>query len=166
MLAQTRRCIAEDHGWMFEFVQHPVADSRILRPIQTWLKAGVMEGREWPEAQKGNVTKSIGHTLCDWPRTFAVTLPAPGYRSRPTLPPVSFCAHRYRLPLSRILVPSCFAWNGGVDNARWILKHSLVLPSAPSPGAGAYLSVPDCVPDQAGAPRPSERALMEQLFCE
>jgi hypothetical protein len=29
--------------WMLKFVQHRVADRRILRLIQKWLKAGVME---------------------------------------------------------------------------------------------------------------------------
>jgi RNA-directed DNA polymerase len=35
-----------DHGWLIQFVEHRVADSRILRLIQKWLKAGVMEEGE------------------------------------------------------------------------------------------------------------------------
>ena len=42
-----------DHGWMMKFVQHRVADPRILRLIQKWLKAGVMEGGEWLETEMG-----------------------------------------------------------------------------------------------------------------
>src|ERR1700720_2517535 len=32
-----------DHEWMMRFIQHRVADPRILRLIQKWLKAGVLE---------------------------------------------------------------------------------------------------------------------------
>ena len=42
-----------DHGWMMEFVQHRVADPRILRLIQKWLKAGVMEEEQWSETEVG-----------------------------------------------------------------------------------------------------------------
>src|SRR3979411_598046 len=35
------------HDWLLKFVQHRVADPRILRLIQKWLKAGVMEDGEW-----------------------------------------------------------------------------------------------------------------------
>src|SRR5205809_4318553 len=31
------------HEWRMRFLQHRVADNRILRLIQKWLKAGVME---------------------------------------------------------------------------------------------------------------------------
>jgi RNA-directed DNA polymerase len=41
------------HEWMLKFVQHRVADRRILRLIQKWLKAGVMEEGEWSETEKG-----------------------------------------------------------------------------------------------------------------
>jgi len=40
------------HEWMLKFVQHRVADRRILRLIQKWLKAGVMEEGEWSETQR------------------------------------------------------------------------------------------------------------------
>ena len=35
-----------DKAWMIKFVEHRVADRRILRLIQKWLKAGVMEDGE------------------------------------------------------------------------------------------------------------------------
>jgi len=41
------------HEWMLKFVQHRVADRRILRLIQKWLKAGVLEGGEWKETEMG-----------------------------------------------------------------------------------------------------------------
>jgi RNA-directed DNA polymerase len=42
-----------DHEGMMKFVQHGVADRRILRLIQKWLKAGVMEEGEWEETERG-----------------------------------------------------------------------------------------------------------------
>src|SRR5499425_1162027 len=41
------------HEWMLKFVQHRVADRRILRLIQKWLKAGVMEEGKWLETEMG-----------------------------------------------------------------------------------------------------------------
>jgi retron-type reverse transcriptase len=38
---------------MLKFVQHRVADPRIIRLIQKWLKAGVMEGGQWLETEIG-----------------------------------------------------------------------------------------------------------------
>ena len=32
-----------DHGWLIKFIEHRIADRRVLRLIQKWLKAGVME---------------------------------------------------------------------------------------------------------------------------
>ena len=43
-----------DHSWLIKFVEHRVADPRILRLIQKWLKAGVMEEGEWSEAKTGS----------------------------------------------------------------------------------------------------------------
>ena len=41
------------HEWTMKFVQHRVADKRILRLIQKWLKAGVSEDGEWSETAVG-----------------------------------------------------------------------------------------------------------------
>jgi RNA-directed DNA polymerase len=41
------------HEWTMQFVQHRVADQRILRLIQKWLKAGVSEDGEWSETKVG-----------------------------------------------------------------------------------------------------------------
>jgi group II intron reverse transcriptase/maturase len=41
------------HAGMFQFVQHRVADRRILRLIQKWRKAGVMEEGRWLETERG-----------------------------------------------------------------------------------------------------------------
>src|SRR5438128_2784926 len=42
-----------DKSWMVKFVEHRVADPRILRLIQKWLKAGVMEEGQWSETEMG-----------------------------------------------------------------------------------------------------------------
>jgi RNA-directed DNA polymerase len=38
---------------MIKFVEHRVGDRRIVRLIQKWLKAGVMEQGRWSEAKEG-----------------------------------------------------------------------------------------------------------------
>src|SRR4051794_4281813 len=40
-------------NWPLRFFQHRVADRRILRLIQKWLKAGVMEEGEWKDTEMG-----------------------------------------------------------------------------------------------------------------
>jgi group II intron reverse transcriptase/maturase len=41
------------HEWTLKFIQHRVADRRILRLIQKWLKAGVSEDGQWSETKLG-----------------------------------------------------------------------------------------------------------------
>src|SRR5712692_656568 len=43
-----------DKSWLVKFVDNRVADPRILRLIQKWLKAGVMEDGKWSEPQTGS----------------------------------------------------------------------------------------------------------------
>jgi group II intron reverse transcriptase/maturase len=42
-----------DHEWLMKFLQHRVADPRILRLIRKWLKAGVMEEGQRSETEMG-----------------------------------------------------------------------------------------------------------------
>ena len=42
-----------DHKWMLRFLEHRIADRRILRLIRKWLKAGVFEGGRRIAAEKG-----------------------------------------------------------------------------------------------------------------
>src|SRR5215468_5181087 len=48
-----------DKSWMIRFVEHRVADPRILRLIQKWLKAGVMEEGKWSEPKTGSPQGSV-----------------------------------------------------------------------------------------------------------
>ncbi len=41
------------HEWTMKFIEHRVADRRILRLIQKWLKAGVWEDGQWSETNVG-----------------------------------------------------------------------------------------------------------------
>jgi RNA-directed DNA polymerase len=41
------------HEWTVKFIEHRVADRRILRLIQKWLKAGVSEDGQWSETKLG-----------------------------------------------------------------------------------------------------------------
>jgi RNA-directed DNA polymerase len=45
--------------WLLKFLQHRVADNRILRLIQKWLKAGVMEEGEWKDTGVGTPQGSV-----------------------------------------------------------------------------------------------------------
>ena len=42
-----------DHEWTMKFVEHRVADNRVLRLLRKWLKAGVSEDGEWSETKVG-----------------------------------------------------------------------------------------------------------------
>lgn len=42
-----------DHDWMQKFLQHRIADKRILRLINKWLKAGVIEDGKRTKAERG-----------------------------------------------------------------------------------------------------------------
>jgi group II intron reverse transcriptase/maturase len=41
------------HEWTMKFIKHRVADRRMLRLIQKWLKAGVSEDGQWSETKQG-----------------------------------------------------------------------------------------------------------------
>ena len=42
------------HSWLVQFVEHRVGDRRVVRLIQKWLKAGVMEQGQWSETKEGS----------------------------------------------------------------------------------------------------------------
>ncbi len=48
-----------DKSWLIKFMEHRVADPRILRLIRKWLKAGVMEEGKWSEPQTGTPQGSV-----------------------------------------------------------------------------------------------------------
>ena len=42
-----------DHEWLIKFIEHRVADQRVLRLIRKWLNAGVLEQGEWACSEEG-----------------------------------------------------------------------------------------------------------------
>jgi RNA-directed DNA polymerase len=52
-----------NHEWMLRFLQHRVADRRILRLIQKWLKAGVSEDGSWSETKVGTPQGAVASPL-------------------------------------------------------------------------------------------------------
>lgn len=42
-----------DHEWMKKFVEHRIGDTRLVRLLMKWLKAGVMESGTWSEVSEG-----------------------------------------------------------------------------------------------------------------
>jgi group II intron reverse transcriptase/maturase len=42
-----------DQSWLVKFLEHRIADKRILRLIQKWLRAGVIEDGEWSSTEVG-----------------------------------------------------------------------------------------------------------------
>jgi RNA-directed DNA polymerase len=52
--ADVRGCFdAIDHGWMVKFVEHCIADRRVVRLIQNWLAAGPLEDGKWSRSEGG-----------------------------------------------------------------------------------------------------------------
>jgi RNA-directed DNA polymerase len=42
-----------DWGWLEKFLEHRIADKRVLRIIQKWLKAGIIENGNWADYDAG-----------------------------------------------------------------------------------------------------------------
>src|SRR6266446_3169592 len=51
------------HEWTMQFIAHRVADRRILRLIQKWLKAGVSEDGQWSETTVGTPQGAVASPL-------------------------------------------------------------------------------------------------------
>jgi RNA-directed DNA polymerase len=43
-----------DHLWLEKFLKHRIADRRVLRLIQKWLRAGVIEAGAWSASERGS----------------------------------------------------------------------------------------------------------------
>jgi retron-type reverse transcriptase len=52
--ADIRDCFTSlDHSWLARFLEHRIADRRVLRLIQKWLRAGVVEDGSWTASDEG-----------------------------------------------------------------------------------------------------------------
>ena len=62
--ADVRDCFTSlDHSWLLKFLEHRIADQRVLRLIQRWLKAGVIEDGEWSQTLEGTPQGASVSTL-------------------------------------------------------------------------------------------------------
>lgn len=52
------------HEWLVKFVEHRIADRRMIRLIQKWLRAGVSEEGKWTETKVGTHTKKSVESRC------------------------------------------------------------------------------------------------------
>jgi group II intron reverse transcriptase/maturase len=52
-----------DHSWLVKFIEHRIADKRVLRLIQRWLKAGVIEDGVWSQTLEGTPQGASVSTL-------------------------------------------------------------------------------------------------------
>jgi RNA-directed DNA polymerase len=59
-----RDCFSSlDHSWLERFIEHRIADERILRLIQKWLRAGVIEDGVWSQTEQGTPQGASVSTL-------------------------------------------------------------------------------------------------------
>lgn len=47
------------HDWLIQFVEHRIADQRIVRLLRKWLQAGVLEDGQWFETEEGTPQGSV-----------------------------------------------------------------------------------------------------------
>jgi RNA-directed DNA polymerase len=47
------------HDWLVRFIEHRVGDRRVVRLIQKWLKAGVVEDGRWYQTEEGSPQGSV-----------------------------------------------------------------------------------------------------------
>ena len=81
------------HEWTMKFIEHRVADQRILRLIRKWLKAGASEDGQWSETNLGTPQGAVAsplianvylHYLFDlWADVWRKKVPKRGRNSRP-----------------------------------------------------------------------------------
>ena len=48
-----------DHAWLRKFLEHRIADKRVLRLIDKWLAAGVIEDGQWTAGEEGSPQGSL-----------------------------------------------------------------------------------------------------------
>ena len=51
------------HEWLVKFIEHRIADRRILRLIQKWLRAGVSEEGKWTKTEVGTPQGAVASPL-------------------------------------------------------------------------------------------------------
>ncbi len=52
-----------DKKWLIRFMEHRVGDRRILRLVEKWLKAGVLDQGKWSVSEKGTPQGAVASPL-------------------------------------------------------------------------------------------------------
>lgn len=52
-----------NHEWLVKFVEHRIADRRVIRLIRKWLTAGVSEDGRWSKSEKGTPQGAVASPL-------------------------------------------------------------------------------------------------------
>ena len=52
-----------DHSWLEKFLEHRIADRRVLNLIQKWLRSGIVEDGQWSETDQGTPQGASVSTL-------------------------------------------------------------------------------------------------------
>ena len=71
-----------DHRWLVEFLEHRIADQRVLRLIKKWLGAGVIEEGSWSPEEGAAQGSSISPLLANVYFHYALDLWAHQWRQR------------------------------------------------------------------------------------
>lgn len=50
---------AVSHEWLMKFLEHRIADRRVLRLVRKWLRAGVSEDGTWSEPKVGTPQRAV-----------------------------------------------------------------------------------------------------------
>ena len=67
---------AIDHGWLVKFVEHRIGDRRVVRLIQKWLNAGVLEDGTRTRSEQGTgnpLLANLPHYVDLWVRRWRQT---------------------------------------------------------------------------------------------
>ncbi len=73
-----------DHGWLMKFIEHRIADKRLLRLLRKWLKAGVMEQGKRVATERGTPQgATISPLLANIYLHYALDLWVQQWRNRP-----------------------------------------------------------------------------------
>jgi hypothetical protein len=65
-----------NHGWLVKFLEHRIADRRVVRLIQKWLKAGVLEEERRTPTEMGTVQGVA--SARSWPTSIFTTCSTSG----------------------------------------------------------------------------------------
>ena len=57
--------VRHHRGWLRKFLGHRIADKRVLRLIDKWLAAGVIEDGTWTECDQGSPQGSVSPLLAN-----------------------------------------------------------------------------------------------------